>query len=1028
VSRPGHDQSKATALFLTTVIFGKQVRCMIDSGAERSILPVSLVPSSVIFPDDTKLVTVTGNSIDTYGHCVANVEVKSLRRDFKVTFIVAKTKAILGADFLTKYGLHLDMRNRLLIDPLTTVSANLSFANAKEIGIRVSSAGNIKSFIADFFPDVLKAPDYSCLPLKIKEVHKIETQGQPVFSRPRPLSPDKLETAKKEFDALLKLGIVRPSNSPWASPLHMVKKADGSWRPCGDYRLLNARTVPDRYAIPNLQSIHFKLQGSKVYSRLDLVKAYHFIPVQEEDVKKTAICTPFGTYEYLRMPFGLRNAANSFQRFIDDVVRGLPYVVTYIDDLLIFSNSREEHEEHLKEVLTRFNEVGLKINHKKTALFQTSIDFLGFNFCAEGIKPLEERVSSLLKLPAPTDSKCLLRYLGMFGFYQRCIPRYTEIVQPLREALRLPKLIWNHDLETAFGNLKDALCNAVRLCYPLPGATYMITCDASSYAIGACLHQNKNGNSTPLCFFSRKLSTTEQRYSAFDRELLAIYASVKKWKDFISGSHCTVCTDHKPLIGAFNSGKSRDSDRQQRQIAFVTEYVSDIIHISGKTNVVADTLSRSVSEISTELTQQNPIDLISIAKGQADSIKNLPNIKEFKIDNNLSIFCETTHANPRPFVPESMRKDVFVHFHSLSHPGIKGSTKLIGSRYFWPSLKVDIKAWVSQCLSCQSSKVTQHTKRPLGELPCPTQRFLTVHLDIVGPLNSSEADASGCRYLLTMIDSFSRWVEVFPMSDIAAHSVCRGFLFSWVARFGPPLFIVTDKGTQFCSELLCNLTNALGINQIRTTSYNPKANGLIERFHRSLKAALMAHGGNWLKELPLVLLGLRMHPDDDGSCAISRLTGEQPVIPPVLLPCGNLTEVSKALQQLSFPYRLTRGRSVKKQRHSSLDSSTHVWLRLDRVRKPLEAPYQGPYKVLRRCGTTFTIEVKGKPEVVSIERVKPANVSGTATDEGTTEKADVTARPVATEDTQRGVETADEQQTRTGRRVKFRKDHDYLYF
>jgi len=770
---------------------------MIDSGAERSILPVTVVPSAVIFPDDTKLVSVTGSPIHTYGHCVAAIGVKALRRDFNLTFIVAKTKPILGADFLTHYGLYLDMRNRRLIDPLTMVAASLSVAGSTEVGIRVATSNNIDNFISNHFPDLLKAPDYNNCPVNMKEVHTIVTEGSPVFSRPRPLSPDKLDIAKKEFEALLNLGIVRPSSSPWASPLHMVKKADGSWRPCGDYRLLNSKTVPDRYAIPNIQSIHHKLQGSKIYSRLDLVKAYHFIPVNEDDIKKTAICTPFGTFEYTRMPFGLRNAANSFQRFIDETVRGLPFVVTYIDDLLIFSESEQEHERHMKEVLGRLNDVGLRINNKKTQLFQQSIDFLGFNFSANGIKPLKDRVKALVDLPEPKDAKCLLRYLGMFGFYQRCIPHYSDIAEPLRTALK-GKFTWSTDQTSAFTKLKEALSGAVELCYPLPEATYMITCDASSVAIGACLHQIKDGDSSPLCFFSRRLSDTEQRYSAFDRELLAVYCSVKKWKDFISGSVCTVCTDHKPLIGAVLSGKRRDSDRQQRQIAFITEYVSDIMHIAGKANIVADTLSRTVIA-GARLTESSskPIDLISIAKSQnKDNYMNMDNVKPFNIGNNLSVLCEISHANPRPCVPEPMTRIIFDHFHRLSHPGVKGSTKLIGSRYFWPSLKTDIKSWVNECLQCQSSKVTKHTKRPLGELPCPTQRFSTVHIDIVGPLNSCSED-NNCKYLLTMIDSYSRWVEVFPLSEITAESVCRGFLFCWVARFGPPLFLVTDKGSQF---------------------------------------------------------------------------------------------------------------------------------------------------------------------------------------------------------------------------------------
>jgi len=1023
---------------------------MIDSGAERSCLTASLVPQSVVFPDDTPLVSVNGSPIHTFGHCIASVGVKSLRRDYKIHFILTKTKPILGADFLVEYGLRLDMRNRKLFDPFTNIAADLISKFAAQVQIHVSESQAPSTFISQHFPRLITPPDYSTIPSHMTEVHRIETTGTPIFCKPRPLSPQKYDIAKKEFDSLLSLGIVRPSNSPWASPLHMAKKADGSWRPCGDYRLLNAKTVPDRYAIPNIETIHHKLQGSSIYSRLDLVKAYHFVPVHTEDVKKTAICTPFGTFEYTRMPFGLRNAANTFQRFIDNTVRGIPFVITYIDDLLIFSKSKAEHEEHLRTVLQRLEEAGLKVNSKKTALFQEEIDFLGFSFSKRGIKPMTSRVKALTDLAPPKDGKELRRYLGMLGFYQRCIPGYSDKAGPLRELLRRPDFTWDDHHATAFQQLKQALSEAVELCYPIPNASYLITCDASAYAIGACLHQLHNGTSSPLSFFSRKLSETEQRYSTFDRELLAVFCSVKKWKDFVSGSICSVCTDHKPLVGAINGGKKRDSERQQRQIAFISEYVADVIYIKGKENVVADTLSRASYSINavSDPVEPKPLDLISIAKGQKESPLVAPDLKDFPLTNDITISCNTSNASPRPYLPPSFRKAIFHKFHNLSHPGVKGSTKLIGSRYFWPGLKTDVKTWVDECTDCQASKVTRHTKRPLGELPCPSDRFLTVHLDIVGPL-AQDTNTSN-KYLLTMIDSFTRWVEVFPLTEITAESVCRAFLFCWVSRFGPPLIIVTDRGTQFCSELLSTLNKFLGIHHIRTSSYNPKANGLIERFHRTLKASLMARGNDWLTELPMVLLGIRIHPDEDGSCAMSRVTGEQPLMPPIVERLSSIQEVTTALQKLRFPYRIPRSRDVDAYHNKRLYNSSHIWLRLDRVRKPLEAPYQGPFKVLERSPTTFKIEVKGRPMVVSIERVKPANIPNLSrtTVEETSQKpsSEAESSPLAPPECDTGAvvrpqekhstgrtpeedRSPDEKKrTRSGRNVKFREDVDYVYF
>ncbi len=300
------------------------------------MIPLSLVPPSLIFPSSTLLKSVDGKPIQTFGHCSTMIGVKTLRRAYKVDFIITNTKPILGADFLIKTGLQLDMKHRRLRDPLANISATLTTGKEGSVGIRVAEATDQHDFIKKNCPSILCPPDYSEIPRDMDTFHKIETSGPPVFSKPRPLDPKKLEVAKNEFENLMKLGIVRPSSSPWSSPLHMVKKSDGTWRPCGDYRRLNAMTTPDRYSIPNIQTIHYKLRGSQIFSRLDLVKAYHFVPMAHEDIEKTAICTPFGTYEYIRMPFGLRNAANSFQRFIDNILRGFSFVVSYIDDLLIF--------------------------------------------------------------------------------------------------------------------------------------------------------------------------------------------------------------------------------------------------------------------------------------------------------------------------------------------------------------------------------------------------------------------------------------------------------------------------------------------------------------------------------------------------------------------------------------------------------------------------------------------------------------------------------------------------------------------
>jgi len=1023
VQRLSRDPSQASVLFLSVSIFGKPMEFIVDSGAEKSVLPCEVAPWTLVQPTSTTLSGINGSTIKTYGQCCAEISVSKLRRCFKINFIVTNTIGILGADFLSAHNLSLNMKQRHLSDLTTGLKATLEPGSICKPSILVTNASQDNDIITREFPSLSDAPDYTSMPVSFEVTHAIETSCPPIYCKARPLNPTKLASAEKEFNKLLDLKIIRPSNSPWASPLHMVPKTDGTWRPCGDYRRLNAVTTPDRYAVPNMQHIHHKLHGSKFFSTLDLTKAYHFIPMHEADIPKTAISTPFGTFEYLRMPFGLRNASSTFQRYMDSVFRDFGFVVTYIDDILVFSKNEEEHLQHLRQVCSRLSSIGLKVNKSKCSLMQTTVNFLGYELNTNGIKPMKSRIQALLDLPPPTDAKTLQRYLGMTGFYQRCVPHYSDIVQPLRSLLNSSAFNWTECHESSFNSIKHKIAEATELAYPSPDAAFTITSDASAVAIGACLHQVKDGLSSPLAFFSRKLSETECRYSTFDRELLAAYAAVRKWKDFFCGSSLTIFTDHKPLVGAFKSGRERPSDRQQRHLSLLNEFATDIVYVAGKENVVADTLSRSFSNVLSAVSASKikSFDLISLAKNQIGLSFDGHNVKEFPVGvKDLKLSCEVSHVNPRPFVPENLRRDVFDFFHGMSHPGRKPTTKIIGSRYFWPNMKADLQRWVSECIACQSGKIHRHTHRPLAELPCPSQRFTSVHMDIVGPLDNQPGQA---RYLLTIIDSFSRWVEVFPLHDISAESVSDAFLFQWVARFGPPLTLTTDRGTQFMSEIMSIVNTILGINHIRTCAYNPKANGIIERFHRSLKASLRCHGGNWLKSLPMVLLGLRMAPDEQGNSAFSRLTGEQPIIPQVLPTNMDVNDLCEKLQKIHYSYQPTRSRKVTAHTPKELHTADFVWLRLDRVKKPTEAPYQGPFRVLNRHPDVFTIEVKGHPVTVSIERLKPA-VLPKNTCPKIQRKEEAESEPTVPPP----IDTQEVRQTRSGRKLRFKEDTQYIYF
>ncbi|KAK4322644.1 hypothetical protein Pmani_006621 [Petrolisthes manimaculis] len=523
----------------------------------------------------------------------------------------------------------------------------------------------------------------------------------------------------------------------------------------------------------------------------------------------------------------------------------------------------------------------------------------------------------------PRTQKALRRFLGSINFYHNFIPHLAEIRAPVHSLLEKKRkgikdiVKWTPSAEEAFNLAKTALATATSLHHPDPTAQMSLFTDASSTSMGAVLQQWHNGMWEPLAFWSRKLKNAQINYNAFGRELLSAYSAIRHFRPFLEGKEFVLYIDHKPLVQAIKTSMISHAPREQRHLDFVLQFTTDVRHVSGHDNIVADALSR----ISTVSATPN-IDFKEMALLQST-------------DPEFNQLAETS--------PRIVRQPVRDH---------------------------DSLELICDDSTGTRSKVYRHVRSPVGRYPLATNRFDNIHLDIVGPL----LPCKGFRYILTMVDRYTRWPEACPMTSIDAETVATSFISTWISRFGIPSTVVTDRGSQFTSSLWKLLTSLLGTTAMTTTADHPAANGLVERFHRQLKSVLKGNI-NWVDRLPLCLLGIRnCYKEDLQSLSADLVFGTTLNIPGDMVHLTNSHNWNHSTFFSSLHNHFNEIRP-KQSRVPVTDvfimpdlfTVSHVLLRHDGHRQGLQYTYDGPYKVLRRKDKTFNILRSGKREIVSID-------------------------------------------------------------
>lgn len=929
---------------------------------------------------------VNGNRIRVYG-------LKTVCVDFGLgkntwNMIVADVDSpIIGADFLSNFHLIPDLTRKLLIDGrfFTSVKCYMKHSQQSSIHlVTIAKKPQIDSRVVHLlekFPDLIKPPKYCEKPHDT--MHYIETTGQPVYQRPYRLPQRDLEEVTKEYRETTRIGVTRPSKSQWASPLVIVNK-HGKKRYCGNYRRLNAQTTPDRYPIPNITDCSNKLHNMKCFSKLDLVKAYWNIPVYPPHIEKTAVVSPAGLFEYLRMPFGLRNAPSTWMRFIVSVLGDLPFIFIYFDDILVFAENEELHLKYLEILLQRLNEYNLTINEKKSCFLCSDLEFLGYKISEHGLEPTGKRVEYIRELQPPKTVGSLRRILGIFSFYRRFVKNAAQLLAPFYNLLKgkIKKndrtvIKWTPELHTAFDEVKLAFQNYTLLNFLNDRYPLQLVCDASGTAIGGVLEQLVDGELKPIAFYSEKLKDNQMNWCVYDKELYAVFACIRNFEHLIRGYDLTIVTDHRPLVNMFTTKKRILLERRSRQIEFISQFTTSIRHISGSSNVVADAISRpEVAAI------QKTLSLKDIADAQLadEDILNLQKNSKYEVskvvfkEENCSVLCVSDGNIQKILLPKSLRYSVFEHIHGVSHPSGRVTNKLIEKTYFWPMMQRDIRRWSRCCDRCQKAKISRHTKSPFGNYKI-CDRFEHVHMDII-----VLPEVSGFRYVISFIDRSTRWVESKPLKKTEAEDVAKVFIEEWVSRHGVPAKLTSDRGPQFRSKLFGEICQLLGVDTVKTTSYNPKSNGIVERMQKVLKNSLKCRGKNWLDDLPFVLLGLRtVIREDVGVSAAEMMYGCSLRLPGEFFVAGpSITNESAFVQQLRTAMAKMRPPPFKHKNNVSyfvspdLFTAKKVYVRIDRVKEPLELPYEGPYEVIQRRKKYFKLRLPKKDDFVSIDRLKPA--------------------------------------------------------
>jgi len=867
--------------------------------------------------------------------------------------------------------------------------------------------------------------------------HEIDTGDNRPFKQPlRPQPRAHLPAIDQLLHEMQSQGIIEPCQSEWASNIVLVKKKDGSIRFCVDYRKLNTLTRKDAYPLPRIETCLDTLAGAAWYSTFDLRSGFHQVSVSPSDVNKTTFVCHRGTFRFPRMPFGLCNAPSTFQRLMDTVLAGLNFEIclAYLDDIMVYSHDAKSHLERLATLFQRLREANLKLKPSKCHLMQKRVSFLGYTVSQDGIGTDPDKIAAVKDWPTPQNLRQCRAFVGLCQYYRRFVPDFSGIAAPLHALTKKgAHFVWSDECQTAFTRLKEILTSADVLALPREDGMFILDCDASDKAIGAVLSQVQDGIEKPICYASQLYDRHQKNYNVTRKELLAVVTFTKKFRQYLLGAPFLVRSDHAAL--QWLKRTPEPIGQQARWLEILEEFDFTIEHRPGSKHTNADALSRRVDQVT--VAPQTPDAIVdwpseqdtdpslkfvrnlvaarsppptpeSIAHCSAD-IKTLCRQLEQLTLTQDGTLCRRFERPGHPtilqkIVPAARRSEIASELHkglNGGHLGNRRAKAQLQQRYYWPGWSFEVRLAKRRCEQC-----SRH-QRPRPRHQGPLQPFLTgepwerLGIDVTGPHPMS---SKGNIYVLTVIDHFTKWVELFPMKNQEASTVARILVDRVFCVHGCPLQILTDRGPNFESHLFRELCERLAIDKIRTTAYQPSTNGGIERFHGTMHSMIAkwiaANHRDWDQKLPAVAFAYRTSEHEStGFTPFYLMHGREARIPADLVYGPPDTEESPeddfvATQQATLrdAFELAREQLGKaasrrkrqydlRQRPQPFAVGTRVWCLVPRLRqgryRKWQSMYEGPFVVTRILGPV-TYEIRknpnARPWTVHVDKLKPCAV------------------------------------------------------